>query len=333
MTIVGADAEQLRATATKFTQAADRLQGSLKSLTSFVSNAGFWRGPDSERFRSEWNGQSVHSINAAVQALREGAEVLRRNADEQENASRPDGGSSGGGTAGGSSRPKYPQSAGGLHDMWNEINSIPKTDNSSGYRVQKVVGSDGVERYIVYIVGTAGSKTQTFGSNLQAISGVPDANQLRALERLIPEGAEVMLVGHSQGGMDAQNIAANSRLNVQQIVTTGSPVRNDLNIPAIHLQYAQDIVPSSAALNPALYSNSAQQKNDNVDVFSANTLPSSPFGLGDHFFGYGDLAEKWDNDVQKNPGGRAANAAANLSKFQGDVVDHVDIDKDGKGSW
>ncbi|WP_396910878.1 hypothetical protein [Mycolicibacterium sp.] len=326
MTVIGADPAQLRAAATQFTQAADRLQGTLKGLSNYVSNAAFWRGPDSERFRSEWTGQSVHSINAAIDALRDGAEILRRNADEQDDASRADGGGPGGSMC-------HEQSAGGLHDMWNEIHDIPNTENSSGYRVQKVIGPDGVERYIVYIVGTDGSRTQTAWSNVGAISGVLDKEQVAALERLIPDDAEVMLVGYSQGGIDAQNIAASGKLNVQQVVTFGSPVRNELNVSAVHLQDSYDPVPGSGLFNPQLYSAQAQDGNGNVEVYSARSNVESPFGLDEHGSGYGDLAQKWDAEARTLDGGRAAESAEGLTKFRGDVRGQVDIDKNGNGTW
>ncbi|PWQ89138.1 hypothetical protein DKX15_15610, partial [Enterococcus faecium] len=106
------------------TQAADRLQESVRVLDGQVVNAGFWHGPDAPRFRSEWTGQSVAAINATVQRLRSGAEALRRKDDEQDDASRTDGG---GGSSSAASRDsaRYEQSARGLADMWSEIRDIP----------------------------------------------------------------------------------------------------------------------------------------------------------------------------------------------------------------
>lgn len=331
MTVIGADPDQLRTTANQFVQAADRLQGSLKGLNSFVSNAAIWHGPDSERFRSEWNGQSVFALNAAISALRAGAEVLQRNADEQENASRAEGGSGSGGATAASMC--YEKSAGGLHDMWNEIHDIP--NDSSGYRVQKVMGEDGVERYIVYIVGTFGSETQTGWSFFNAMSGAPDDAQIDALDGLIPDDAEVMLVGYSQGGMDAQNIAASGRLNVQQVVTFGSPVRSDLDVPAIHLQADGDGVPGSAAGVPGPYFDSAIAAAHDSSIFhgESDVRPNGYNASGIHANGYGDLSQEWDNEARTLEGGRAAESAEGLKSFQGDVVDQVDIDAKGDGSW
>jgi len=332
MTVIGADPDQLRATANQFVQAADRLEGSLKGLNSFVSNATIWRGPDSERFRSEWNGQSVSALNGAITALREGAEVLRRNADEQDNASRADGGT------GSQSSVKaaalcYEPAPTSLSGMWNEVQDISK--ESSGYRVQKIIGDDGVERYIVYIAGTNAAEGQTGLDAMWAAQGRLDDDELAALEGLIPEGAEVMLVGYSQGGMDAQNIAASGRLNVQQVVTFGSPVRGDLDVPAIHLQADGDGIPGSAAGMPGPYFESATAIEDNSSVFSgASDIGRTGFNAGAiHANGYGGLSEEWDNAASQGTDARAAEAAGGLSKFGGDVVGQVDIDTKGHGSW
>lgn len=336
MTVTGADPGQLRTTASQFIQAADRLQSSMKGLNGFVSNAAIWRGPDSERFRSEWNGQSVFALNAAISALRSGADVLRRNADEQEDASRADGAGSAGGRSD-TDAACYPQSPSGLNEMWKQLEDTPNGwdpfgPDMSGYRVQKVM-VDGEEKYIVYIGGTVLAGSQNWGANVTAISGGLDDAQVKALQRLIPADAEVMLVGYSQGGLDAQNIAASGKFDVQQIVTFGSPVRNDLNIPAVHLQYGQDIVTSASAVNPGMWSNAAQDSNDNVEVFSAKPNPFTVFGIGEHVAGYGELSEQWDDAVSTDADTRAAGSAAGLKSFQGDVVDQVDIDDKGSGSW
>lgn len=336
MAVLGADVDQLRSTAKQFTQAADRLQTSLKTLNTVVSNGAMWRGPDSDKFRSEWNAQSVGSLNAAISALREAADAMRRNAEQQENASR-DEGESGNGSASRTYRTdsiRYEQAPTGLNGMWNELGEVPNSGDMSGYRVQKVVDEYGNERYIVYIGGTNGFfDHQSPQANVDAISGRPDAAQLEALRRLIPEGAEVMLVGYSQGGIDAQNIAAAGNLNVTQIVTYGSPVRNDLNIPATHLQYSQDIVPSASAIRPDLWSNSARSGNDNVEVFSEKASLFTVFGLGEHTGGYDGLSEKWDSAASSGADTRASDSAKNLTKFQGDVVDQVDIKRDGSATW
>jgi pimeloyl-ACP methyl ester carboxylesterase len=335
MTVVGADAEQLRTTAKQLNQAADRLQSSVRSLTTLVSNASMWRGPDSDQFRSEWKGQSAHAINAAVDKLRAGAEALRRNADQQEAASRGETGAISG-PGGVSTRSSLGDAPTGLHGMWDEIHKIPNGPDSTGYRVVTVDDGHGNKRYIVYIVGTGGSSTQTVFSNGDAAIGQLDEDQVKGLENLIPKDAEVMLVGYSQGGMDAQNIAASHRLNVQQVVTFGSPVRGNLDVPAIHLQANGDGVPGSAAGVPGPYFWSAMASDNDPEVFrgtAQNYGPSNHLPLDIHSGAYGDLSTEFDKEAHANGagGGRAASAASGLNRFQGTVVDQVDIAKSGSG--
>lgn len=98
--MVGADVDQLRALARRFTASADKLQHSSNGLSSAVTNAAFWRGNDAERFRTQWRSHSNPLIVAVVKALHSAADALIRNADEQDQASAAGGGSTGGTTSG-----------------------------------------------------------------------------------------------------------------------------------------------------------------------------------------------------------------------------------------
>lgn len=253
MGVVGADAEQLRATAAQFSQAADRLQGSLKGLSSYVSNAGFWRGPDSERFRSDWNGQAVYSINAAVEALRNGAEVLRRNADEQEQASRADrGGASGGGSANsGATDPCQPAPTGAAELFARQS----ADDDGDGFHVEKVLCEDGTVRFIVYFEGLYGADRLNEDRTAKLLDGWVDPYLTAKLDKALAENpyAEIMLVGYSAGGIDAQNIAASGKYNVTNVVTYGSPViqPDNPNIATAHLHADGDLVPLGGAATAA----------------------------------------------------------------------------------
>lgn len=93
MAIIGADVEQLRSAATRLQNGANALEESSKFLSGLINNASTWRGADAERFRSQWTSVSLPGITRAADALRQGAEELRRNANEQETAS---GGANGG---------------------------------------------------------------------------------------------------------------------------------------------------------------------------------------------------------------------------------------------
>ncbi|MBS9535891.1 CHAP domain-containing protein [Mycobacterium sp. M1] len=90
---IGADVDQLRSLAKQFTRSADQLQQSSTGLSKMIGNAAFWRGNDATMFRSQWQSHSRTSINAAAKTLRAAADVLIRNADEQDQASAAGGGS------------------------------------------------------------------------------------------------------------------------------------------------------------------------------------------------------------------------------------------------
>ena len=47
-----------------------------------------WKGPDAEKFRSEWDGQHVAALAKVAEALHEAGKQASRNATEQQSASR-----------------------------------------------------------------------------------------------------------------------------------------------------------------------------------------------------------------------------------------------------
>jgi hypothetical protein len=76
MTLNGADVAELRTAATHFTTSASALETSAKALHSLIGGGTKWRGPDAERFRSEWANVSARTIAAAVASLRGAADEL-----------------------------------------------------------------------------------------------------------------------------------------------------------------------------------------------------------------------------------------------------------------
>lgn len=88
----GADIAQLRALASQLLQAAQRLEQTQRVLTHQLTGVTAWRGPDAERFRQQWHTEGIARISGVMSALTAGAELLRRNADEQESASLAAGG-------------------------------------------------------------------------------------------------------------------------------------------------------------------------------------------------------------------------------------------------
>lgn len=145
--------------------------------------------------------------------------------------------------------------------LWNEVNNAENFKKSDLY-IKTVSGADGKKRIIVFFAGTRDNFWSTV-ANAPAYAGIVNPIQVDAIRRaalgavswnnLFPE---IMLVGHSQGGMHAQNIAFASNidptLNITTVVTFGSPiVQNDSPIgkyKTIHLQAEEDAVPSITKL-------------------------------------------------------------------------------------
>lgn len=92
MAVWGADVRALDALATRIAGVADQLEQSRRT-TSATVHAAPWRGGDAESFRQEWV-QHARAMDAAARALRQAATDLRRDAQQQTQASAADGAAS-----------------------------------------------------------------------------------------------------------------------------------------------------------------------------------------------------------------------------------------------
>jgi uncharacterized protein YukE len=99
----GADVAQLRTLAEQFGKTSDTLLQQSSTLTSAINGTAAWKGADSARFTSEWNGSHRALIQKTALALKAESRRLLTNAEEQEKASNAAPGSGGGpGSASGS---------------------------------------------------------------------------------------------------------------------------------------------------------------------------------------------------------------------------------------
>ncbi|MDK9500844.1 hypothetical protein QEZ40_006867 [Streptomyces katrae] len=125
--------------------------------------------------------------------------------------------------------------------------------------VQQVDGPDGQSRYVVQLAGMGPGFNQECPQDLLgaidavgAIDTTYTRAVVRALRRLVPSGAQVALVGHSQGGITAMNLAASRDFNalytVTHVVAVGSPIDQkraaDPRTRVVSLVNEHDIVPS-----------------------------------------------------------------------------------------
>jgi hypothetical protein len=127
------------------------------------------------------------------------------------------------------------------------------------------IGPDGrpITRYAVYLPGTdtwnlPGQQTsdvRDLGANIRLVGGI-DTAYMDGIEQAmrasgVPDGADVMLVGHSQGGMTAAALAADDdfshRYDVSHVVTAGAPTAQVPSIPShtqvLSLENTGDVVP------------------------------------------------------------------------------------------
>ena len=115
--MLGADVEELRALARDFAGSSQKLAQAQRTLDGAVNQLPrYWQGPDAQRFASQWRGQHRGVISRTAAMLDDTADLLKKNATEQEHTSAvaslggPSGvpGTGTGGTPGGGANPWGP---------------------------------------------------------------------------------------------------------------------------------------------------------------------------------------------------------------------------------
>jgi len=103
--------------------------------------------------------------------------------------------------------------------------------------IERVVGRDGVARYVIELPGMRhmgiASDPEDLSGSISAMA-LPATAYTRAVSRALdavgaPRGAKVMLVGHSEGGIVAMDLAGDpafngGRVQVTHVVAAGSPI-------------------------------------------------------------------------------------------------------------
>jgi hypothetical protein len=174
--------------------------------------------------------------------------------------------------------PNAPFTTAGLFDtIWDRAAHSP-----DGMYIQRVKSTtDGKQRLIVYIAGTDPNNLVSVITNLPSYNGIVKPNQVSRLAAAV--GADlsipIMLVGHSQGGMDAQNIASqlSGVLNIQTVVTYGAPVVQYPPIigrvyQTVHLRDAKDPIPKLSKVPEYVANLAAGRVYETTSRFS-NQLP------------------------------------------------------------
>lgn len=154
------------------------------------------------------------------------------------------------------------------NDIVRYIDDISALGNHGLALLRRVACTDGTERHVVLLPGTSFGRLSN--STPQDLVGAFDAllrtdtTYSRSAKRMllragVPEGAELMIVGHSLGGITAMNLACDldfvSRYRLTHVVTVGSPI--DTKRPAdpttrvISLVNQHDVIPGLDGRGPA----------------------------------------------------------------------------------
>lgn len=148
--------------------------------------------------------------------------------------------------------------AGNYRDL---ISRIPRADEGAAQiRIEKYASG-----YVVYLGGTIDSGVQPTNepwdmtSNISAIAQLDSGSYTAAVQAMREAGISaednVILVGHSQGGLVAAQLAASGDYRVSDVVTVGAPLHQvelpqDINLVAV--EHAEDVIPSlSGVATPA----------------------------------------------------------------------------------
>jgi hypothetical protein len=146
-------------------------------------------------------------------------------------------------------------------DETNDLSPAAQPGDQGTIEVQTLTLPDGSVRHIVYLPGTDDMTTtplsqdadvRDMATNLHLIAG-QDTTYAAGIEQAMADAGigphdPVLLVGHSQGGMEAAALLAHgSGFHVTHVVTAGSPVAGVHDYPAgshvLSLENRGDVVP------------------------------------------------------------------------------------------
>ena len=144
-----------------------------------------------------------------------------------------------------------------LEDLVEDLRTTAARDVPDGViSIQQITDPEGHVDYVVDLPGTdeflSEGAIRNLGSNLNLIAGdstaYGDAIAQAMADAQVPADAPVMLVGHSQGGMQAAALAGDPDFDyhVTHVLTAGSPVAtsgipDDMSV--LSLEYTADLVP------------------------------------------------------------------------------------------
>ncbi|MCX4545532.1 hypothetical protein [Streptomyces sp. NBC_01565] len=154
------------------------------------------------------------------------------------------------------------------NDVVSYVNDIGALGNHGLSLLRRIACADGAVRHVLLLPGTSFGllSNSTPQDLIGAFDGIlrTDTTYTRAVKKLllragVPTGSELMIVGHSLGGITAMNLAADvevsSTYRVTHVVAVGSPVDNkrpaDHTTQVISLVNKHDVIPGLDGRGPA----------------------------------------------------------------------------------
>ncbi|MFI8342936.1 hypothetical protein ACIF8W_23160 [Streptomyces sp. NPDC085639] len=154
------------------------------------------------------------------------------------------------------------------NDIVSYVSDIGALGNHGLALLRRVACSDGAVRHVLLLPGTSfGLLSNSTPQDLVgAFDGLlrTDTTYTRAAKKLlvragVPAGADIMIVGHSLGGLTAMNLAADVELastyRVTHVITLGSPIDGkrpaDHTTQVISLVNKHDVIPMLDGRGPA----------------------------------------------------------------------------------
>ena len=241
MSVVGADISALRAAAVQLRSEADDLDAASDQLTRQLGSMR-WLGNVAVQFTDSWSSLHRGRTRTLAQFLRDNADLLERNADQQHSASSGDGT----GARPGSRRVERFEPLVGRNALVEAFYATADGRRAEGHEIEIRQLENG--RWIIVLPGVVDLSSgvgEVAGAALRgdvlapwfdgeqpdtarrmeyaSLEALDDADQFnnpyarRVIEQMklagIPAGAEVMIMGHSFGAYTAMELAGNPMFN------------------------------------------------------------------------------------------------------------------------
>ncbi|MFG2709902.1 hypothetical protein ACGFX2_04980 [Streptomyces goshikiensis] len=154
------------------------------------------------------------------------------------------------------------------NDIVSYVGDIGALGNHGLALLRRVACADGAVRHVLLLPGTSFGllRNSTPQDLVGAFDGLlrTDTTYTRAVKKLllragVPTGSELMIVGHSLGGITAMNLATDvevaSAYRLTHVITVGSPIDNkrpaDHTTQVISLVNKHDVIPGLDGRGPA----------------------------------------------------------------------------------